>query len=147
MPWKAEVQTVGDGTIWSSNDLVFDNSDVEEERWEDFSNTVSLKWSVAEASMVYATVSAGFKTGGWPLAAVFPDDFTAFDTETTTNFEVGSKGSFSEGQLQFQVAAFHTDWRDQQLSANIDRRPDLAHYCPGVDVEVFGFQAASVLDV
>jgi uncharacterized protein YqjF (DUF2071 family) len=26
---------------------------------------------------------------------------------------------------------------------NIDRRPDLVHYCPGVDVEVFGFQAAS----
>ena len=86
-----------------SNDLVFDNSDVEEERWDGFSNTVSLKWSVAEGSMVYANVSTGFKTGGWPLAAVFPDDFRAFDTEKTTNYEVGSKGSFSEGRVQFQA--------------------------------------------
>jgi len=75
----------------------------------------SAQFKLSNSNMVYASVTKGYKTGGFN---------TSFDTEAEQTFkpeyswsyEVGSKYGFLNKKLSGEIAFFYTDWKNQQIS-------------------------------
>ena len=85
------------GGIGGSVNIVAESFTVTpEESWSDFSPRASLQYKIDGKRMVFATISQGFKSGGFggsqgvALAAQIP-----VEPETATNFEFGFKGRFT----------------------------------------------------
>ncbi len=70
---------------------------------------VQLSYHWTDNMLTYATYSTGFRPGGIAQGV-------AFDNETTTNYEVGFKGTFLDRLLVVNAAVFHIDYANQQLS-------------------------------
>ncbi|PZU75328.1 MAG: TonB-dependent receptor [Rhizobium sp.] len=71
-----------------------------------------LEFDVTQSSMLFATVSRGFKGGGW-----FPDRAGALDTfkpEKLDAFELGSRNRFLDNRLQLNLEGFYWKYHDQQ---------------------------------
>jgi iron complex outermembrane receptor protein len=87
--------------------------------------TLTHKWS--KASLMYATASTGFRSGGFNAPGL-PD----FRAETLTNYEVGSKNTLLGGAMVLNLALFEARSKDfqyfyvdvarsSQIIGNIDR--------------------------
>ncbi len=75
--------------------------------------TLSIKpWSNV---LTYATVSRGFKSGGFNTDFVTNPDIS-FMPEHATNYEIGTKVTGFEGKVALNAAAFHVDYRNLQVS-------------------------------
>jgi iron complex outermembrane recepter protein len=72
----------------------------------------ALSYTLTERIMPYASVSRGFKSGGFNdidnLGA-------AYDPEFTWNYEVGIKTDWFADRLRVNLALFHIDWTDIQV--------------------------------
>jgi outer membrane receptor protein involved in Fe transport len=67
---------------------------------------------------VYAKYSTGFKSGGFNLDFVSQnalDAGLAFDEETADSYELGWKGTYLDGRLSINAAAFITNYQDYQV--------------------------------
>lgn len=65
-------------------------------------------------TLVYGKVSTGFKAGGF-------DSVGSYKPENNTAIELGWKQSFGDGgRNQFNLTAFHYDYRDLQVSVLLD---------------------------
>ena len=75
---------------------------------------VAADYQVTDDNLLYASVSTGFRSGGFNSgqgpAALQP----TFAPETVTAFEIGSKNRFAGNTLQFNVAAFYNRYRGLQ---------------------------------
>ena len=87
--------------------------------------TVKAAWQVSDSVNLYASVSRGYKAGGFNLdqeAVGNRDangdfvDQSRFDPETSDSFEIGMKGRFFDQRLTVNTAAFHTTFDDFQLN-------------------------------
>jgi len=84
----------------------------ESDSWNDLSYRVGLEWDVAEESMLYATISTAFKSGGF-----FPASQDAtFDPEDLTAYTLGIKSRFSDERVQFNAEVFFWDYEGHQES-------------------------------
>ncbi|WP_237067835.1 TonB-dependent receptor [Microbulbifer guangxiensis] len=96
----------------------------EESLW---GGNVSLEYAVADSTLLYATLSRGYKAGGVngriiSASVTNPDIDSAvfeFDTEHLLNYELGIKGGWLENRLQAQLAAFFQDRSDVQAKQSI----------------------------
>ncbi|WP_308364832.1 MULTISPECIES: TonB-dependent receptor domain-containing protein [unclassified Microbulbifer] len=83
---------------------------------------VTLEYSHSENTLIYGTVSRGYKAGGVngriiSASASNPNigsDQFEFDTEQLINYELGIKGAWLENRLQAQLATFYQDRSDVQ---------------------------------
>ena len=82
--------------------------------YDEFVPHLSLAWRAAQDVLIYSVASRGFKAGGFNLAA--PANRLAFEPETSTNLELGAKLSWLEESVHLNLAVFHIDWDDMQLS-------------------------------
>ncbi len=83
----------------------------------------------------YATVSRGYKAGGFNLGVV-PDNWRIFEDEAMWTVETGLKSALLDGALMINAAVFHT-WRDnQQVRASFQLVPN--------DPASFGFATINV---
>lgn len=69
----------------------------------------------------YVRAASGFRQGGINNAA-FAANFgttipASFGPDEVWNYEVGVKGVTANNTLRFEAAAFHIDWKDQQVPA------------------------------
>ncbi len=90
----------------------------EEESWSDVSPRLSIDYNVAEQHLTYASVSKGFKSGGFNIRAnttEVPDSDEPYDPESVLTYELGYKATIAD-RLQINLAAFHSDYKDIQLS-------------------------------
>ena len=85
-----------------------------------FTYSVDAKYRFDPETMVYARVATGFVPGG-------PNDTipgatvpATYHSSTTTNYEVGVKGSAAEGRFTYDFDVFDVEWKDIQLNAIID---------------------------
>lgn len=85
------------------------------------SGKVGLEFDLAPATMLYATVSRGYKSGGFTAHNTGNSNALApFKPESLTAYEVGFKADLTR-TLRWNASAFHYDYRDQQvLSATFD---------------------------
>lgn len=88
-----------------------------ERKFDDWTPMVNVAYDVNDEVMVYATWSQGFKSGGFDQR--YNEDFldgpTSFEPETATTRELGMKSTWLDNLLRLNVAAFLTDYEDQQI--------------------------------
>ena len=70
---------------------------------------VQLSHQWTDQSLVFATYSEGFRSGGFTQNDLFED-------EETVNYEVGLKGRFAGGSVAFNASLYRIDYINQQLS-------------------------------
>jgi outer membrane receptor protein involved in Fe transport len=109
----------------------------DEDKWT-FSG--SAQWDVNDDAMLYASVSTGFKGGGYdeaysgagyeirlanpftgvPTGETVPGNDSSilnYDDETVTAYEVGAKMSLLEGAAELNIAVFRTEYDNLQTSS------------------------------
>ena len=72
-----------------------------------------LDYAFSEDVSAYASVTRGFKSGGFSLLDAV---INAFDEEFVWSYEVGLKSQFLDRRGQFNASAFYYDYTGQQLS-------------------------------
>jgi iron complex outermembrane receptor protein len=88
-----------------------------QDSWRNFSWKVIADYEIRRDLLVYASVSTGFKSGGFTGTASTAAVATKpFDPEKATNYEIGAKAQFFDRRLRFNLAAFYTDYRDLQVT-------------------------------
>jgi len=88
-----------------------------------FRNTswkVGIDHDLMRNVMAYASVSTGYKAGGFNSAKAAG----SYKPETLTAYEAGLKGRFFENTVQLAASAFHYDYKDQQLTSTSCRTND-----------------------
>jgi len=81
----------------------------------DISPKLNLAFDITDDIMLYGTYSEGFRAGGnnepdFTTGTVFP----GFTSDSLKSYEIGIKGSFLDGSLQLDTAAYYMDWSDLQ---------------------------------
>jgi outer membrane receptor protein involved in Fe transport len=86
-----------------------------EETTSDVTKKLSLQYQVSDTAMVYALYSDGFRAGGRnvtrPNATLPPD----YEPDFLDNYELGLKSRWLDGQIAFNLTAFHMEWQDYQV--------------------------------
>ncbi|CCG07202.1 TonB-dependent receptor [Pararhodospirillum photometricum] len=82
----------------------------------DASPKVSLILKPDQDLRFYATVSRGYKSGGFNRQFV-PTTKLDFKPEHAWNYELGSKGRLFDGRLDVAGTLFYTDWKNQQVTS------------------------------
>lgn len=86
-----------------------------EDSWSDVSPKLSAQYALNDNTMVYASWSKGFKSGGFAgsqgVEAVAADPV---DQETASNYEIGIKSDVTDS-LRINATAFYMDYEDLQV--------------------------------
>lgn len=100
------------------------------ETWEKITWRAGLATQINSNQMAYASVSTGYKAGGFAdktdscnyrlCADGRPgvETFLPYGPETVTNFELGYKGKFLDNRLSLSAVAFMMKYKDMQLTGN-----------------------------
>lgn len=75
---------------------------------------VIAKYNITDNNNVYASVSRGFKSGGFNGRATNEALLEPFDEETVWTFELGSKNEFFNRRVRVNLAAFYNRYEDFQ---------------------------------
>lgn len=78
----------------------------------------ALSYTDSNDQFYYASVSRGYKTGGFNTTFQHDDERT-FKPEYNWNYEVGTKLSNADHTLQGELTLFYVDWRHQQITQTI----------------------------
>jgi iron complex outermembrane receptor protein len=73
-----------------------------------------VNYDISKDHMVYGSVSTGYKSGGTQ------DRGLTYQPETLTNYEIGSKSSFSGGAVKVNNALFYMDFKDFQFNSPVN---------------------------
>ncbi|WP_411815965.1 TonB-dependent receptor [Hyphococcus sp. DH-69] len=87
---------------------------------EDFFNVsprATLSYDFTDSVTGYASVSRGFKSGGFDGRSNSDLEAVPFDAETLWAYEAGLKGSFYDNRLSGGAAFFYNDYSDLQVSS------------------------------
>jgi iron complex outermembrane receptor protein len=88
---------------------------------EQFSWRVGLDYTTESEALLYASISRGFKSGGFNAALLSLDPAEAaiqaqpYDSEFTTAYELGYKAELADGRLRLNAALFYNDFEDLQV--------------------------------
>ncbi len=100
----------------------------EEEHWLP---SIELEWKITDNAMVYASYKEGSKAGGFdarsnsPVGPRTPADGFPFlvaegtfeyEDEEASSIELGAKMAFFDNQMELNVAAYETDYKNLQVS-------------------------------
>jgi iron complex outermembrane recepter protein len=108
------------------------NTDSPVQELSEFGWKVSGDYQFGEASMVYASISRGFKGGSYDNRALSTGD-DPIAPEFMTAYEVGYKSTFADNTIQLNAAAYFYDWEGMQLFEVIGGVPALVNV-PGVEI-------------
>jgi iron complex outermembrane receptor protein len=94
---------------------------------------VALNWQATSQTLVYGSVSRGYKAGGVNLTATDPP----FDPEKNTVEELGFKTTVLDGRVRLNGSAFASQYRDIQLSALTPARTPTTQNLPKAKIKGF----------
>jgi iron complex outermembrane receptor protein len=84
--------------------------------WGKFTPKVSLRYQPTRDLNLYATVSQGFKSGGFAASPTSVADTNPLRPEQATNVELGVKADISR-RLRVNLAVFDTRYKDLQIQS------------------------------
>lgn len=94
--------------------------------WSAVTPEVTLTYKPFHDHLLYATLSKGYKSGGWQGEGTFdPASVVPFNPEHVTNYELGSKNTWFNRRMLLNVAAFYMDFKDLQTVQIIQTDPML----------------------
>ncbi len=88
----------------------------------DWTYSIAPRWHVTDNTLAYARVATGYRPGG-PNAlppTVTPGVPTTYQSDSTTNYELGTRSTFLDNHLSVDVAAFLINWQKIQLSEFVE---------------------------
>lgn len=85
-------------------------------RFKDVSPKASINYQVTPNTLLYATYSRGFKSGGFDVGANAP----AYKPEKLTDYEGGIKTTLVDRRLRVNLAGFYYDYSDLQVQQVIN---------------------------
>lgn len=93
--------------------------DINDERTaRDLSPSLKISYDLNDDTMIYASVSRAFKSGGFDEAGTSASlSGFSYDEEEALAFEIGAKMTLLEGAATLNIAAFETQYDDLQVSA------------------------------
>ncbi|MEZ0574755.1 TonB-dependent receptor [Halodesulfovibrio aestuarii] len=77
-----------------------------------------IAYHLTDDVMTYATISRGYRSGGFNTAFLKTSDRT-FDPEYSWNYELGAKTSWFNNRVNFNAAAFYITIEDQQVTTTL----------------------------
>lgn len=80
--------------------------------------TVGATYALNESLNLYGKYSTGFKSGGWNLDYLTTTQIANkfnFNKETVDSYELGLKGAALDQRMQYDVAVFHSSFKDFQV--------------------------------
>ncbi|MCX7552506.1 TonB-dependent receptor [Marinicella sp. S1101] len=84
---------------------------------------LSMNHSLNAQQNIYATISRGYKAGGFNLSISLPESRRAYDPEYLINYEVGLKSLLLDYRLNLNISAFYSERRDMQVSTSVQEDP------------------------
>lgn len=111
--------------------------------FEALSGKLAIEWTPAEGMLAFASLSRGFKTGGF--FGGFPtsvEQLAPFDAETVWSLELGIKSDWLENRLRLNASAFVYERHDVQQNAGDPESPiNIKRIMNIGDVDTKGFEA------
>ena len=89
--------------------------------WDNFSWKVGLNYHLTDRTMLYGSVSTGFKGGTFSGSSLILPEALAepADPELLTAIEIGLKTTLWDGRLRLNAAVFHYDYEDLQIFSTV----------------------------
>ncbi|MFC3193028.1 TonB-dependent receptor [Marinicella sediminis] len=84
---------------------------------------LSLQHQMNPGQTVYATLSRGYKAGGFNLSPSLPESRRAYDPEYLLNYEIGLKSLLLDNSLSLNISAFYSERTDMQVSTSVQEDP------------------------
>lgn len=140
----AEARYAETEIVSTNNRAAIDDSNPQQATFKEITPRFTIERDLNDEVMVYATVARGAKSGGFNTRATRDEDLV-FDPEYNWTYELGFKGDAFDGRLNFNVAAFYTDWSDIQINAPNDlNNPNSASITKNLgNAEVYGIEVAA----
>ncbi len=94
----------------------------ETKEWDELTSRFIAQYNVSDATMLFASVSQGYKGGGFNTSVADLDgDFIAetiidFDPETSIAYELGFKSTMMEGRMQLNGSFYVIDYEALQFA-------------------------------
>jgi|TARA_B110000263_G_scaffold28768_1_gene21889 iron complex outermembrane receptor protein len=86
-----------------------------------YGGKLALTYRTSTNSLIYTSISRGYKTGGFNTDGSLDSDLREFNAEELINYEFGFKGSLYNDQLKTQLALFFMDRDDVQIASSVVR--------------------------
>lgn len=86
-------------------------------KFKSFTPKFGLNWTPTQAILAYASVTRGFKSGGFNFNSASAAQ--GFDPETLWSYEAGLKTRLLDNRLLANLSAFRYDYKDLQVNAFI----------------------------
>ncbi|HEY5721672.1 MAG TPA: TonB-dependent receptor [Allosphingosinicella sp.] len=109
--------------------------------FDEFTGRFVVDYNLTPDSLLYASYSRGYKSGGLnpPINPIFNVPAT-FTPEIINAFELGSKNSFADGKIRLNLSAFYYDYKGLQLSRIVAR----TSVNDNTDAEIYGAEAEAM---
>lgn len=103
------------------------------DEWSEVTGKVGLDFDLTDSTMLYGSVSTGFKAGGFNGGSCN----NPFDPETLLAYEIGSKSRFFDNSMQLNLTAFYYDYEDYQARLFINNASVVEN---AADATTYGFE-------
>lgn len=108
----------GDTSFYDSGGRTFAPPTTVQADTDDFLPDVGIEWNANENVMLYAKYAEAVLAGGFVAAApVFQRTATTYLPEFSEGYELGLKGRFAGGTVEFNVTLYDVDFTDFQTSS------------------------------
>lgn len=105
-----------------------------DDEWSEVTGKAGLDYDMSESTMVYGSVSTGFKAGGFNGGSCN----NVYDPENLLAYEIGSKSRFLDNSMQLNLTAFYYDYEDYQARLFINNASIVEN---AADATTYGFEA------
>lgn len=96
--------------------LTFHTVLADEDTWDAFTPRVVLDYAPSDDSLIYASASKGFKSGGFNTLGDITLPVDTFEPERVWNYEVGAKAMMFERRLRMGLTLFYANYSNLQAT-------------------------------
>ncbi len=124
--WSHDIKKLDNGfyNVVAGADTTFGLVGSGDASFSKFTPKVGIDWRPDRDTMVYASWSRGYRSGGFsPRAATAETASTPFQPETVDSYEIGGKFDLLDRKLQVNLAAFMSDYKNMQQNLTLPGGP------------------------